>query len=179
VSDTQARQDEAKLQDRIAALLPSPRPYSATVQAYAGEAVIVDGPALDALAAELERVTAALREIEDPSYVGNYSPEKVVSIYRMWAHNALRTDLGGDPVEVHPVLVADRSEVDCTCGPTEYCSSDDCKGGPADRRDDTQQAREAEIYADLLGEAEAIYGRPADASLRAVLRRIAEKEAAR
>jgi hypothetical protein len=52
--------------------------------------------------AELERVTAALREIEDPSYVGNYSPEKVVSIYRTWAHNALRTDLGGDPVEVHP-----------------------------------------------------------------------------
>jgi hypothetical protein len=62
-TDTQARLDAAKLQDRIAALLPSPRPYSASVQAYAGEAVIVDGPALDALAAELERVTAALREI--------------------------------------------------------------------------------------------------------------------
>jgi hypothetical protein len=59
-TDTQARLDAAKLQDRIAALLPSPRPYSASVQAYAGEAVIVDGPALDALAAELERVTAAL-----------------------------------------------------------------------------------------------------------------------
>lgn len=35
------------------------------------------------------------------------------------------------------------------------------------------------IYADMLGEAEAIYGHPADASLRGVLRRLAEKEAIR
>jgi hypothetical protein len=42
----------------------------------------------------------------------------------------------------------------------------------------TASAREEAIYTDLLGEAEAIYGRPVDASLRAVLRKIARERAA-
>jgi hypothetical protein len=81
MSNTQARLDAAKLQDRIAALLPSPRPYSASVQAYAGEAVIVDGPALDALAAELERVTAAAREAgEAADFFGAFTTPDAVTV---------------------------------------------------------------------------------------------------
>jgi hypothetical protein len=79
-------------------------------------------------------------------------------------------------------LVADRGDNTQPCECDRFPNTPRCSPQLAKERgcgDDTQQAREAEIYADLLGEAEAIYGRPADASLRAVLRRIAEKEAAR
>jgi len=43
----------------------------------------------DALAARVQELEAALREIRDPSYVGNYDAEAVVRIYRKWASAAL------------------------------------------------------------------------------------------
>ena len=48
--------------------------------------------ALNAARAELAERERALREIADPSYVGNYSPEEVVSIYRKWAAAATHSD---------------------------------------------------------------------------------------
>jgi hypothetical protein len=43
----------------------------------------------DRLSARVTRLEDALRQIVDPSYVGNYDHEQVVEIYRKWASQAL------------------------------------------------------------------------------------------
>jgi hypothetical protein len=38
---------------------------------------------------KIAKLHVVLRQIADPSYVGNYSDAEVVAIYRKWAKNAL------------------------------------------------------------------------------------------
>ena len=86
MTDTQARLDAIRRwQDWRGSGFPAGDEDGLVVVTELVSAIVLG----DALAAELERVTAALRQIEDPSYVGNYPPEKVVEIYRTWAKNAL------------------------------------------------------------------------------------------
>ena len=81
-SDTIRRERAADLQERIAALIPGPTPYSRSVQAYpeGTEAMIVDAGLLAALVADIQRMReeiAALRR--------GYAREELAAIDRKLA----------------------------------------------------------------------------------------------
>ena len=44
--------------------------------------------------AKIERLRKVLKQIADPSYIGNYSDREVVEIYRKWATYALQEQDG-------------------------------------------------------------------------------------
>lgn len=50
--------------------------------------------------ARADGLETALREISDPSYVGNYSVEEAVEIYRKFAANALAATVAPSPAEL-------------------------------------------------------------------------------